>query len=314
VNAPARGPDARAAGVRDDHGRILRASWSLEDASEGYWLFLESQSGRSSGPRARNPDYRAALELLLRRLGDQGAVLRSAEVASRPRSGVVESSRSLIPASGLPLPLAGTDSGQLRDEFIQLQRTAGQTVGARGTGAQHKRVRLGFTAGPDLEMLFAALGGFHDDAIEAVETAAGDLGALAIETDATRRRAVERYAVRRAREHYSARFSQVESHECTDPFDLLCSGPGELRVEVKGTRSRGAGVAMTAAEVALARDRAVATELFVVSDIVLRRAEDGTLEGSEGTARVFPAFAPRDDQLTALVYRCILPEGQAIDR
>jgi hypothetical protein len=305
--------ELRAPVLRDDDGHLLRASWSVEAIDDGVRLYLESQSGRSSGPRARNPDYRAALELLLRRLGDQGAVLRSAEVASRARSGVVESPRSLVPASGLPLPLAGVDSSQLRDEFIQLQRSAGQTVGATGTGAQHKRVRFDFSAAPDPEMLFAALGGFHDDAIEAIETAAGDLGALAIETDVVRRQAVERFAVRRAREHYLTRFDQVDSHESTDPFDLLCSGPGELRVEVKGTRSPGAHVAMTAAEVALARDRDVATELFVVSDIVLRRAASGALEGSQGTARIFPAFAPSDDQLTALVYRCILPASQAFD-
>lgn len=305
-----RASDARTTGIRDEDGRVLRASWSIEEADNGFRLYLESQSGRSSGPRARNPDYRAALELLLRRLGDQGARLVSAEVASRARPGVAESARSLVPAGGLPLQLGGVDGGRLRDEFIQLQRSAGQTVGARGTGAQHKRVRFDFSAASDIELLFAALGGFHDDGIEAIESALEAEGALAIEPDAVRRRAVEKYAVHRAREHYGKRFSQVESHEATDPFDLLCSGPGELRVEVKGTRSAGRGVAMTAAEVALARDPEVATELFVVSHIVLRRASDGALEGSGGTVRVFSGFVPSADQLEALVYRCALPVGR----
>ena len=80
-----RGRDARelkAPGVRDDNGHALRASWSIEWVSDGFRLYLESQSGRSSGPRARNPDYRVALGLLLRRLGDQDAA------ASLSRGGV----------------------------------------------------------------------------------------------------------------------------------------------------------------------------------------------------------------------------------
>jgi hypothetical protein len=208
--------------------------------------------------------------------------------------------------------LEGINSARLRDEFIQLQRSAGQTIGATGTGAQHKRVRFDFSASSDTEVLFAALGGFHDDELEAVESALAAPTSLGIENDALRRDAVEQYAVRRAFEHYSERFQLVESHETTDPFDLLCSGPGELRVEVKGTRSRGSRVAMTAAEVELARDRHTSTELFVVSDVVLRRAADGALEGSGGTVRVFPAFVPNDDQLEALVYRCTLPTGPLV--
>jgi hypothetical protein len=52
----------------------------------------------------------------------------SAEVASRARPGVVDFARFLVPAGGLPLLLGGVDSSRLRDEFIQLRHSAGQTV------------------------------------------------------------------------------------------------------------------------------------------------------------------------------------------
>lgn len=295
--------------LRDDAGRPLRATASVEPTSTGAIVHLASQSGRSDGPRARNPAYKEALEVLLRRVGACGGVLIDARVASRLRQGVEETPRDLLPESGMPLELASVNAAELRDELIQLQRVAGQRLGAGGTGAQHKRIRLVFHTNVEPSEFMAEIAGGQDDLLQEVDDALTGHHAQSVEPDAVRRRAVERYAVRRACAYYRQRFAQVESRENTEPFDLLCREPGELRVEVKGTRSAGQHVAMTAAEVALARDPHLATELFVVSQIGLRSGADGRLEGTGGIVSTYADWAPSPGELTALAYRCTLPSS-----
>lgn len=298
--------------LRDDHGRPLRAAATIEATDGLIRLHLESQSGRSTSSRARNPDYKQALTLLLGRLTHLSGVLVDAAVASRLRPTVSEAPRALRPAMGLPLALANSDPVALRDELIQLQRAAGQRIGAGGSGAQHKRIRLDLKVESPLAIIIAGLEGGGDDQLQDVEDLIGEPPG-GREPDGPRRRAVEQYAVRLAMAHYGRQFEHVVSHELTEAFDLLCRTPGELRVEVKGTRSSGAHISMTAAEVALARDPDLATELFVVTDIKLREAR-GRLQGTGGVVHIFRDWAPSDDALSPLIYRCELGGATPAER
>ena len=68
--------------------------------------------------------------------------------------------------------------------------------------------------------------------------------------------------------HYSAIWPEVVDVSARQPFDLLCrNGDRELRVEVKGTTSRGLSVLLTRNEVRHAQANAEKVALFIVSEI-----------------------------------------------
>src|SRR5580658_4085426 len=71
-----------------DDAAILNAHFSLEHSADSFDLILDSWTGpRPDGSPPRNPDYNAALDLLLARLGQIEADLRLGVVDSREMQG-----------------------------------------------------------------------------------------------------------------------------------------------------------------------------------------------------------------------------------
>ena len=104
-------------------------------------LMLESAGGREVGSeRPRNNQYVTALRLLLRRLGDRGAVLMSALVASAPLAALPETERTVFHG---PLNLAQvTDYEELRLRLTTPQGSVGLPQGALKAGNNRKRLQL----------------------------------------------------------------------------------------------------------------------------------------------------------------------------
>ena len=124
----------------DDLGNPLNADFSVEAEGGGLSLVLESAGGKKRGGGVRNAHYKDALELLLRRLGDRRAVVRTALVDSLNTQGLPEEDRLLVDG---PLRLApGLDFGELRRRLTSAQGRIGQREGVRKAGNNSKRIRL----------------------------------------------------------------------------------------------------------------------------------------------------------------------------
>jgi hypothetical protein len=119
------------------------------------------------------------------------------------------------------------------------------------------------------------------------------------------RRAVEKYAMERAEEHYASNWDvkNVSSNAC---FDLLCTKDGrELHVEVKGTTGIGETILLTSNEVKHAKAFPLIA-LFVVSRITLRRSEGGNWVASGGNIAVYEPWSIESCDLTPLTFKCQL--------
>ena len=125
----------------DDDGRELNAEFAVEADGPHLSLMLESAGGREVGSeRPRNNQYVTALRLLLRRLGDRGAVLMSALVASAPLAALPETERTVFHG---PLNLAQvTDYEELRLRLTTPQGSVGLPQGALKAGNNRKRLQL----------------------------------------------------------------------------------------------------------------------------------------------------------------------------
>lgn len=86
--------------VQNDAGDALDARFSLERHEGGFAVVMESAGGTRGTPQARNSDYAAGLEVLLRRLASMGAVLERVELASTNADG------QQLEVKGYELPLA----------------------------------------------------------------------------------------------------------------------------------------------------------------------------------------------------------------
>jgi sulfur transfer complex TusBCD TusB component (DsrH family) len=94
------------------------------------------------------------------------------------------------------------------------------------------------------------------------------------------RRAIEEFAVQRAKLHYEAEGFTVEVHG--KPFDLRCSSSqGVVYVEVKGTTTSGDKVLLTANEVTFGIAHSPAMALFVVSSIQLSSDDPPVATGGQ---------------------------------
>lgn len=103
--------------------------------------------------------------------------------------------------------------------------------------------------------------------------------------------------------HYSGLWPEVIDVSANRPFDLLCrSGDRELRVEVKGTTSRGLSVLLTRNEVRHAEANIDRMALFVVSEISARSPGDC----SGGIVRVLEPWDIHQDQLDPVAFECRL--------
>ncbi|ACU39368.1 HNH endonuclease [Actinosynnema mirum] len=127
--------------MTSDSGKQLNAAFSVVPDGDGLAVVLESSSGADrQRPNARNPDYRAALELLLRRLGALDAVLTAVLVDSSVVQRLSEEKRTL-PLERLPLAECSDFHG-LRKQLTQLQRGIGQSGGKASSGNATRRLRL----------------------------------------------------------------------------------------------------------------------------------------------------------------------------
>ena len=95
--------------------------------------------------------------------------------------------------------------------------------------------------------------------------------------------AVEALAMNMATEFYGKAWT-VEDVHGSESYDLICRRGDEVKhVEVKGTTTDGAEVILTPNEVRHAREHP-RTALFVLSNITIERAEDGTVTAAGGEA------------------------------
>ncbi len=147
--------------VRMDSGADLLAEFSVEPTAVSADLIIESRGGSDDAPTsARNRNYNPGLELLLSRLGAQGAVLTAAGVDSRV-------TRKLPPGAGtldgisLPISLSMvTDFGGLRHDLGRAAAAVGRKKLSGGNPTKRLRLSLRWPAaigrsGDDLEALLA---------------------------------------------------------------------------------------------------------------------------------------------------------------
>jgi hypothetical protein len=108
--------------------------------------------------------------------------------------------------------------------------------------------------------------------------------------------------------HYAAEGFVVEDTSSRRPFDLLCRrGDQEVRVEVKGTRSDGAEVFVTTAEVLNARGDRWRTDLFVLSRVVVTRSDVAEPSASGGAPNIIAGWVPQEQDLIPTQYRYLVP-------
>jgi hypothetical protein len=114
--------------------------------------------------------------------------------------------------------------------------------------------------------------------------------------------AVESLAMNAATEFYSKAWD-VEDVHGSRSYDLICRRGSEVKhVEVKGTTTDGAEVILTPNEVKHAREYP-STALFVLSNITVERARDGTVTATGGTRRIHDPWRLDDGTLTPLGFR-----------
>jgi hypothetical protein len=155
----------------------------------------------------------------------------------------------------------------------------------------------------------SSLAGFSpvEQAAEAVEAAAGKIAGhgrgQGFQLDQASKVAVEVHAMNAAAEFYGDSWSVQDVHG-RESYDLVCRrGDEEMRVEVKGTTTDGGTeVILTRNEVEHARSYR-RTALFILSNIRLERAEDGTVVATGGIRHVYDPWDIDDGALIPIGFR-----------
>ena len=150
-------------------------------------------------------------------------------------------------------------------------------------------------------------GGFSpvEQAEDAVDQAAGRTArrgrGQGFQLDQAAKVAVEAHAMNAAADFYSA--WAVEDVHGRESYDLVCRHEDkEMRVEVKGTTTDGTEVILTPNEVEHARSYPH-TALFILSNIGLELAEDGTILATGGIRHVFDPWIINSGTLTPVGFR-----------
>lgn len=133
-----------------------------------------------------------------------------------------------------------------------------------------------------------------------------ELKGTGYESDSKIRKAIEEYAVAKARDYYKRNgYSVVEKGK---PYDLLCERPeGTIHVEVKGSRGILEAIIVTIGEVRDARDSTWRSDLFLVEGIILEFDGKGGYKASGGVCRVQRNWVPDNQDLVPTQYRYKLP-------
>jgi Domain of unknown function (DUF3883) len=149
-----------------------------------------------------------------------------------------------------------------------------------------------------------------EQAEEAMKDAAGKVArrgrGQGFQLDQEAKVAVEALAMNVATEFYSKAWD-VEDVHGTKSYDLICRRGNEVKhVEVKGTTTDGAEVILTPNEVKHAWQNSCTT-LFVLSNITVERADDGTVTATGGTHHAYDPWHLDDGTLTPLGFRYQVP-------
>jgi hypothetical protein len=119
------------------------------------------------------------------------------------------------------------------------------------------------------------------------------------------RKAVEERAMEVTKKYYRRCGYAVEDKSRTESYDFLCGKDGaRLRVEVKGTRTDGAIILLTANEVELAQSGRGKTELCVVHSISVSNAK--TPKATGGKLVRYENWNPHSHELRPVQYVCQL--------
>jgi hypothetical protein len=145
-----------------------------------------------------------------------------------------------------------------------------------------------------------------EQAERAVEDAAGKVArpgrGQGFQLDHDVKVAVEALAMNTATEFYADEWT-VEDVHGSQSYDLICRRGDEIKhVEVKGTTTEGAEVILTPTEVRHAREHPC-TALFVLSNVSIKRDEDGTVAATGGVRHLFDPWHIDDGTLTPLGFR-----------
>jgi len=106
---------------------------------------IESAGGTAGTESARNIEYVAGVDVVLRRLGELGASLVDAYVDSSTTTALTVADRRLDlgDATGYPISLADVgDLTAIRRALLRSMAKVGQQPGATGGGNSRKRMRL----------------------------------------------------------------------------------------------------------------------------------------------------------------------------
>lgn len=120
---------------------------------------------------------------------------------------------------------------------------------------------------------------------------------------AKQRKAVEDFAMARAKEHFGAIYDTVIDTHHREAYDLLCSsrrGGRELRVEVKGTTGDVRDILVTRGEVKSARSHR--TALFIVSRVKWADKTTAVLNPGGWNKDVIEPWAPAERDLEPTAY------------
>jgi len=209
--------------------------------------------------------------------------------------------RYFVPPT-LPLWLGTTDLPILRE--LSVARATGGTVFHVTPGQWDSIMKLvgGWPArNPDLEEVERTL----------EEYAGKKRSGQGFSTNADMRRAIEQYAMQKARAFYEERGWKVFDVSTTHSYDLLCKGDEgeELHVEVKGTTSDGTQILLTANEVRHARDHYPKVALFTLSRI---QVDPTSIERPQaGEIQILEPWSIDEGILSPLAFTYNLPEKNA---
>jgi len=142
----------------------------------------------------------------------------------------------------------------------------------------------------------------EDAALAVVESAAEEHAGQGFSSSPHERRAIENYAMAKAKRHYRSLGYGVTDTHATKPYDLQCARGGKVvYVEVKGTRGKGETVFLTRREVAHALAHPKASDLFIVHGIKVQ-GRGKKIVATGGHHCVLHPWCPRKMDLTPLQY------------
>jgi Domain of unknown function (DUF3883) len=152
-----------------------------------------------------------------------------------------------------------------------------------------------------------------EQAAEAVQDAAGKVArrgrGQGFQLDQEAKVAVEAHAMNMATEFCSKAWD-VEDVHGTESYDLICRDGDQVKhVEVKGTTTGGSEVILTPNEIRHAQEHPCIA-LYVISNIELERAGDGTVTATGGKQHCYDPWQLDEGTLIPLGFRYQVPPLQ----